>query len=244
MEQVKSEIGENSCQCGKQEKQNSQQVDWETVVNKLDMIESTLQDQKTSGQVSQTSERWKSFMPFVNNQIRLSGFDDALPHFAAMIAKSFTGEVADGKGFCVQGFTGCGKTKRMELFARLLSVSFVQAEELVERTRNNNSPTFLKEIARTDVYAFDIVPDHYFDLIIDDLGFESEKSNTYGNVRDIMEQVLKERSSIFPKWKTHFTTNLTEPQILSRYGDRIYSRLCEMCHFVTMSNGDRRREAK
>jgi DNA replication protein DnaC len=132
----------------------------------------------------------------------------------------------------------------MELFARLLSVKFIRAEELVEKIRNNNSPNFLKEISRTDVYAFDLVPDRYYDLIIDDLGFESEKSNTYGNVRDIMEQVLKERSNIFPKWKTHFTTNLTEPQILARYGDRIYSRLCEMCHFVTMTNGDRRREGK
>jgi len=244
MEQVLSGIGENSYQCGKQEKQNSQPVDWETVIKSLDMIESELQDQRTSAQVSQNFERWKNFMPFVNRQIRDAGLDDALPHFAAMIAKSFTGEVADGKGFCVQGFTGCGKTKRMELFARLLSVKFIRAEDMVERIRNNNSPTFLKEISRTDIYAFDLVPDRYYDLIIDDLGFESEKSNTYGNVRDIMEQVLKERSNIFPKWKTHFTTNLTEPQILSRYGDRIYSRLCEMCHFVTMTNADRRRASK
>jgi len=116
MEQVKSEIGENSCQCGKQEKQNSQPVDWETVISRLNMIESELQDQRTSAQASQNFERWKNFMPFVNGQIRDAGLDEALPHFAAMIAKSFTGEVADGKGFCVQGFTGCGKTKRMELF--------------------------------------------------------------------------------------------------------------------------------
>lgn len=208
------------------------------------MIESELQGQKSSAQVSQNFERWKKYMPFVNKQISLAGIDDALPHFAAMIAKSFSGEVADGKGFCVQGFTGCGKTKRMKLFSRLLSIRFVLAEELVEKIRSNNSPSYLKEIARTDVYAFDSVPDHYYDLIIDDLGFESEKSNTYGNVRDVMEQVLKERSNIFPKWKTHFTTNLTEPQILQRYGDRIYSRLCEMCHFVTMTNADRRRESK
>lgn len=244
MEQVLSGIGENSCQCGNQENQSSQQVDWETVINKLDLIENTSQDQKNLEKASPSSEMWKKLMPFVNKQISIAGIDGELPHFAAMIAKSFTGEVAEGKGFCVQGFTGCGKTKRMELFARLLSVRFVLAEDLVERIRNNNSPTFLKEISRTDVYAFDSVPAHYYDLIIDDLGFESEKSNTYGNVRDIMEQVLKERSNIFPKWKTHFTTNLTEQQILSRYGDRIYSRICEMCHFVTMTNGDRRREAK
>jgi DNA replication protein DnaC len=180
----------------------------------------------------------------IQRMIDAIGLDDALPHFAAMIAKASTGEVADGKGFCIQGETGCGKTARLMLMSSWLSIRMVTAREMVERIRQDNTPMLLKEIARTDVCRLDVVPDRYYDIAIDDLGFEAERSSTYGNVRDIMEDVLTERYKVFPRWKTHITTNLTGQQLLQRYGDRIYSRLCEMCHFVTMGNGDRRREAK
>lgn len=75
-------------------------------------------------------------------------------------------------------------------------------------------------------------------LLLDDAGFsgECEVVNNYGvNARPVNE-VLEYRYDM--QLNTVMTTNLTREQLRDNYGERIWSRLCEMAAFVKMTGRD------
>ena len=75
-------------------------------------------------------------------------------------------------------------------------------------------------------------------LLLDDAGFsgECEVVNNYGvNARPVNE-VLEYRYDA--QLHTVMTTNLTREQLRNNYGERIWSRLCEMAAFVKMTGRD------
>ena len=75
-------------------------------------------------------------------------------------------------------------------------------------------------------------------LLLDDAGFsgECEVVNNYGvNARPVNE-VLEYRYDM--QLHTVMTTNLTREQLRDNYGERIWSRLCEMAAFVKMNGRD------
>lgn len=75
-------------------------------------------------------------------------------------------------------------------------------------------------------------------LLVDDIGFsgEAEVVNNYGvNARPVVELLESRYDSRRP---TVMTTNLTLPQVRKNYGERIYSRLAELCTVVTMTGQD------
>lgn len=186
------------------------------------------------------SERWRKCLPLVVEKLQEADIDNALPLFPELAAKILTGEVNEGKGVILLGATGNGKTRRMRFLSHFLGIRMIDAWEVVERIRHNDTLAYFREVSRVDISHGEDVPARYYDLIIDDLGFEDEKSVTYGNSRDIMERVLLARYQVFPRHKTYFASNLTPEQLKARYGDRIWSRLNEMCHFIAMPGGDRR----
>lgn len=185
--------------------------------------------------------RW---LPRVQDEIQRAGIDDALELYPEMVAKVLTRETVGGKGIALLGPTGNGKTRRMRFMSRFLGIRIEDAKIIVEMIRKNDSVTFFREITRTDIRHGEEVPPRYYDLIIDDLGFEDERSVSYGNARDIMESVLQARYMVFPEHRTHFTSNKTPAELKARYGDRIWSRLNEMCAFVAMPGGDRRMQGQ
>ncbi len=67
-------------------------------------------------------------------------------------------------------------------------------------------------------------------ICFDDLGAE-DMGHFMGKKVEVMEKFIMERYALFHthKLKTHFTTNLSQPDILNRYGMRCASRLTEMC---------------
>lgn len=73
----------------------------------------------------------------------------------------------------------------------------------------------------------------------DDLGVEEEK-NHFGSKIDTMADIIFGRYDLFLKYKllTHFTSNLTLDEIKSRNGDRVTSRLMQMCNIVILGSGD------
>lgn len=75
-------------------------------------------------------------------------------------------------------------------------------------------------------------------LLVDDIGFsgEAEVVNNYGvNARPVVELLESRYDS---RRHTVMTTNLTLPQIRQTYGERIYSRLAELCTVVAMTGQD------
>ena len=197
-------------------------------------------------QAERRPEEWPGIIEAVRYWIRKEDVDDGLPHFDRLFAKIATRELRTPssphpQGVALCGATGNGKTFRLRFMQRHLKGMHMEtAVEMVERIEANDSLEFFREITRTDVGGLDVTPPRYYDLIIDDIGFEKAQSVNFGNRRDIMERILLARYMVYPQHLTHFSTNLTEEQLRERYGDRIFSRLKEMCLFVTMKGEDRR----
>ena len=86
------------------------------------------------------------------------------------------------------------------------------------------------------------LPEHSLDLIIDDLGAEPRMAIHYGQRFFPLQEMLMRRYVAFPQAKTYITTNLTMDEIGHEYGERVRSRLEEMCDVIVMRGGDRRKK--
>lgn len=78
-------------------------------------------------------------------------------------------------------------------------------------------------------------------LLIDDIGFsgEAEMVNDYGSRRYPVEEIIEHRYD--RRLMTICTSNLTKPDFEKHYGQKIFSRFCEMFAFVPMSGRDLRK---
>jgi len=87
-----------------------------------------------------------------------------------------------------------------------------------------NYVDFIDQNALTQSYCFD------------DLGTEDEVRH-YGSVTNVLGQIILMRYELFQSRKvmTHFTSNLTSDQIGNHYGERVRSRLREMCNWIEYS---------
>ena len=81
-------------------------------------------------------------------------------------------------------------------------------------------------------------------LFIDDMGFngESEVVNDYGVKARPIEDIIEHRYD--RQLLTMCTSNLTEGEIRKKYGERIYSRICEAFGIVAMAGTDYRQMAR
>lgn len=193
-----------------------------------------------------TSEDWRRVEPLISADLSVEGFDFDPANLPEIFAKAYCGESANGKGMCFIGRIGSGKSSRMDFFARKTYIKVISAQEAcatwVEIGGDQNITAFRAYI-KADGYEsrYSTVSPFYCDLIIDDLGAESEKYTCFGAESDVMVQyIIPARYNVFPRWKTHFTTNLTKDQLKERYGERCFSRLNEMCAFIPLKSGDRR----
>lgn len=188
----------------------------------------------------QTSERWKKIEPLVKEDLQKDGIDLVPRNLAEIFAKVHTGESINGKGVCFYGGTGTGKTRRLRWMANAFDIPFVNAVVLCEYLMQAETQEEKNEILRCYLPRWSEIPKHYNDLIIDDLGTEPEEQKTYGTKRYLMSDALERRYELFPKWKTHITTNLSLNELKNRYGERVFSRLNEMCCFIALTGKDRR----
>ncbi len=195
---------------------------------------------------SKSFKNWDYYLPFFEKQIKDAGLDDAFKLLPEMLAKEFTGQVQDNKGFAVFGGVGCGKTRRILLFNRLFAVKFINVPEACNILHNysRGSGCFL-DMTNSNINNQSFQSEREYDIILDDLGFEDVEYMTFGDRRDIGSEIIQYRYNLFAYkggHKTHFTTNLTDKQLYNRYGEANHSRLKEMCHFVTMPGEDRRKK--
>lgn len=141
------------------------------------------------------------------------------------------------KGLILFGPIGCGKTSLMRLFKRNPTNDFV-----VRSCREVADDYTKKDFGGAeslDRYS-DLVPcyqhEHYgqthLGMCFDDLGTEKNKKH-FGNEINVMEDVFQNRYDKGLIGKTHLTTNLDSDQIGEIYGDRVRSRLREMCNSIS-----------
>lgn len=192
-------------------------------------------------------DRWKELLPMIRKDLQEYGIDNDPKFFDAIVAKIVTGEVRDGKGFLFMGTTGSGKTKRAKFICDMIGIHFYKAESIGPKwIMGEGDDDYLQEYMRSSKPRWSELPHHYGDIFIDDLGVEDESYSVYGNTTDVMRKVLRWRYDVFTmpelRWKTYITTNLDEASLKQRYGERIASRLNEMCVFLSLKHPDRRQK--
>lgn len=144
----------------------------------------------------------------------------------------------EGAGLWLQGDTGTGKTT----LAMLASKAALEARRTVAIY---SLPGLLARIRRT--FDGEAGQDSYFtffnrlvsvDLLhLDDLGAENRTEWVLEQLYSIIDRRYNDRRSIV------VTTNLEEPQLFEQLGDRIVSRLTEICGDpLVLKGGDKRLE--
>ncbi len=196
----------------------------------------------TTEAASNNAPKWAAIMPRIEKDMASRGLDRVPKNIAEIVAKIETDESNKKKGLIVSGTPGTGKTVRFKFIAETLGIKMITAHEVV-RCLLIDGEEGLRELCRLDISRYGSVPPHYYDLIIDDIGAEPTEQIVYGTRFNAIADIIERRYLIFPQWKTHFSTNLTKEQLTDRYGERVFSRMNEMCHFVTLTGKDRRTNA-
>lgn len=139
------------------------------------------------------------------------------------------------KGLLLSGPIGCGKTSLMNLMKYLApaenkfsvkpcrDISFEFIEDGYEIIHRYSKGKLYQAEPRT--YCFD------------DLGTEN-KLKYFGNECNVMAEILLSRYDLFisKKLQTHITTNLSASEIEKNYGNRVRSRLRELCNLIAFDN--------
>lgn len=159
-----------------------------------------------------------------------------------------SGQVIPGRlkrGIYIAGNTGTGKTWCMEIMQ-----AYIQAIGIKVLWHNDNDPRPLywrtiRADGLCDVWAESGNIQQYKTapmLAIQDLGNEPPETLYMGNRLDVVRYVIEYRGDMLAEM-TFITSNLRMGgEILKeRYGDRVSSRLQEMCNYLVIKGKDRRK---
>lgn len=174
-------------------------------------------------------------MRYINAKI-----EDHDPKIKALIEKNLVKttdyygqeKVSLKKGILFYGKTGCGKTHAMYSIKNKLSgmsdVSNIKTwQEFLFNMKlyyadNKNNKNELALLMDNKV------------LFIDDLGVETDTAHALEMFYMIVNNAYVNEKALF------ISTNLTFPEINTKYGERISSRLLEMCELYQMDGENRR----
>lgn len=185
------------------------------------------------------------------DRIKANGYDIA-PEFLHVMMSQMSAR-KNKKGWILTGATGCGKTTAAD-WCRWAANYGRQRQEWVQMKNVLDIYDDIYDVMQREGHmsadkmeAFGLTRgeclyEHSLDLIIDDLGAEPRMAIHYGQRFFPLQEMLMRRYVAFPQAKTYITTNLTMDEIGHEYGERVRSRLEEMCDVIVMRGGDRRKK--
>lgn len=139
------------------------------------------------------------------------------------------------KGILLTGPIGCGKTSLMNLMKYLTATEhkfFVKPCRDISFEFIQDGYQIIHKYSIGKLYQSE--PRTY---CFDDLGTENNLKY-FGNECNVMAEILLSRYDLFisKKLKTHITTNLSATEIEKHYGNRVRSRLRELCNLIAFDN--------
>lgn len=144
------------------------------------------------------------------------------------------------KGLYYGGFTGTGKT----LITEIINVYSTICDITYRYGNDNVKLTFLHERsdAIVDAYVTDGTLKKYKDtrlLCIQDLGSETTEALYMGTRVNVLRTILEARGDM-RNIITIVTSNLPmiSKQIVEKYGQRVQSRLNQMCNYIILGGND------
>lgn len=139
------------------------------------------------------------------------------------------------KGILLTGPIGCGKTSLMNLMKYLTATEhkfFVKPCRDISFEFIQDGYQIIHKYSIGKLYQSE--PRTY---CFDDLGTENNLKY-FGNECNVMAEILLSRYDQFisKKLQTHITTNLSATEIETHYGNRVRSRLRELCNLIAFEN--------
>jgi DNA replication protein DnaC len=135
------------------------------------------------------------------------------------------------KGILLSGPIGCGKTSLMNLLKFLTPTEhkyYVKPCRDISFEFIQDGYEIIHKYSKGKLYQSEPKT-----ICFDDLGVENNLKY-YGNECNVMAEILLSRYDIFisKKVNTHITTNLSASEIENQYGNRVRSRLREICNLI------------
>lgn len=153
---------------------------------------------------------------------------------ARLIAAAITGKTK-GYGLLLVGGCGNGKTTMLKAIKAVVDRLEFRDEEF------SDTDITVRLINATDISRMCVRDERSYKdlcytpiLAIDDFGTEQTTVTNYGNTIHPLGELISKRyeRGMF----TIISTNLTDGQIDSTYGRRVYGRICEMCERVVFQS--------
>jgi DNA replication protein DnaC len=139
------------------------------------------------------------------------------------------------KGILLTGPIGCGKTSLINLMKYLTATEhkfFIKPSRDISFEFIQDGYQIIHKYSIGKLYQSE--PRTY---CFDDLGTENNLKY-FGNECNVMAEILLSRYDLFisKKLQTHITTNLSATEIEKQYGNRVRSRLRELCNLIAFEN--------
>jgi len=134
------------------------------------------------------------------------------------------------KGLLLYGMTGVGKTYALNAYLKetLKNMGHQIDAEVIEIGVAQHGANYFGRFLQDN-------------MVWNDFGQEERVMMYMGTTIKPGQSIFMYRHTKFPTLLTHFTTNRTLDGLEERYGDRIFSRLAEMCTFINVTGVDRRK---
>ncbi len=150
------------------------------------------------------------------------------------------------KGMFIMGGVGTGKTTIMDGFSRNKKMCYkvISAIDMAQYVKDNGADSWKIFMRGSESPGLETnFYQQYCGWLIDDLGTE-EVVNDFGNKLDVVANIVFAATGDNTGRYAgcfHFTTNLNREMLEARYGQRVMSRLREMCNVVSLTGNDRRK---
>ena len=145
--------------------------------------------------------------------------------------------IRPGKGIYLEGPVGCGKSLCLDIYRSVARYLYIQVNGEPIRWQTVRT----EEVCDTFLATGNV--DTFRDarvICFQDLGSEPTEVLYMGNRRNIMRSILEYRGDN-AACLTLITSNIPADKAGEYYGQRVESRLRQMCNIITMGGSDRRK---